>query len=280
MYKKLLFAMPWSFVYDDAADAEAAAAAAEAAQAAQAAQAAADAEAAEAAATAAAGGDDDKKFSQKEVNKIMAENKRNLQTKNQELIGQLEQSKKAGNLSAEERKSLSVRIETLENEMLTKDELSKKEQDKLVRTHQKSLEDLTGDRDSWKNRFTRSTIKRTITDASVTQNAFHPSQIVAILANDTRLTEELDTEGQPTGELIPMVKFRATDSGGKPVTLDLTIKEAVEQMKDMDEYFNLFKGEGTAGLGGSNKGGGKKTDIRALAKDQKAYRAAKKAGKI
>jgi len=221
-----------------------------------------------------------KLFTQEEVNKIMAENKRTLQKRNQELISQLENVRKAGNLSAEDRKNLNSRIEALENEMLTKEELAKKEQDKLVRTHQKTVEELTTNLDEWKSRYTKSTITRSITDAAASNSAFHPSQIVAILAPDTRLVEEVDAEGQPTGELIPKVKFRTTDKAGKTVNLELTVGEAVKQMKDMDEFFNLFKGEGTVGLGAGNTGGGKKADLRTLASDPRSYREARKAGKI
>lgn len=221
-----------------------------------------------------------KLFTQDEVNTIMADNKRSLQKKNQELIAQLEQTKKAGNLSTEERSKLNERIDALENEMLTKEELAKKEQDKLVRTHKKQVDELASELDNWKNRFTQSTITRSITDAAVKSNAFHPSQIVAIIQPTTRLVEDVDSEGQPTGELIPKVKFSTTDKDGKPVQLDVTVEEAVKQMKDMDEYLNLFKGDGTAGLGAGNTGGGKKPDVRALASDPAKYRQARKEGKI
>lgn len=226
-------------------------------------------------------GEDGKKtFTQEDVNRIMAENKRNLQKKNQELISQLEQAKKAGNLSSGERSKLNERIEALENEMLTKEELAKKEQQKLIKQHQSKLEELTGELDSWKQRYTQSTITREITDAAVNYDAYHPSQIVAMLRPNTRLVEAVDQEGQPTGELTPKVKFNTVDKDGKPLQLDLSVGEAVKQMKDMDEYLNLFKGEGTAGIGGHNVGSGKKLDVKAIAKDPVKYREARKAGKI
>ena len=45
---------------------------------------------------------------------------------------------------------------------------------------------------------------------------------------------------------------------GKPVTLELTPAEAVKRMSEMDEYLNLFKGKGSGGIGGTNRGGGNK----------------------
>lgn len=222
----------------------------------------------------------EKLFTQAEVNKIMAENKRTLQTKNEALIKELETLKKGGNLSAEQKSQLESRIETLQNELLSKEELSKKEADKLRKESQKQLEALATERDGWKNRYTTATIQRTITDAAVENKAINPRQIVAILQQKANLVPATDNEGNQTGELVPKVKFDTTDKEGKPVTIEITIPEAVKQMKDMEEYFNLFQGEGSSGLGASSKSTGKVADVRTIAKDPAKYREARKAGKI
>jgi hypothetical protein len=227
------------------------------------------------------GGDKNKKlFTQDEVNKIMAENKRALQSRNEQLIQDLEKMKKAGNLTVEQKVQLEGRIETLQNELLSKEELSKKEADKLRKEADKIKESLTNERDEWKNRYTAATIQRTITDAAVENNAINPRQIVALLQTKANLVPETDNEGNATGNLVPKVKFDTSDKDGKPVTIEITIPEAVKQMKDMDEYFNLFKGEGTGGLGASSKSTGRAADARTLAKDPAKYREARKAGKI
>lgn len=221
-----------------------------------------------------------KLFTQDEVNKIMADNKRALQARNEALIKELETLKKGGNLSAEQKVQLEGRIETLQNELLTKEELSKKENEKLKKESQKALEAATKERDEWRNRFTTATIQRTITDAAVENKAINPRQIVAILQQKANLAPVTDAEGNPTGELVPKVKFETNDKDGKPVTIDITIPEAVKQMKDMDEYLNLFQGEGTSGLGAGSKSSGKVADAKSLAKDPQKYREARKAGKI
>jgi hypothetical protein len=51
-------------------------------------------------------------------------------------------------------------------------------------------------------------------------------------------------------------------------------------MRDMEEYLNLFQGEGQSGLGATSKSTGKVADIRTLAKDPAKFREARKAGKI
>jgi hypothetical protein len=221
-----------------------------------------------------------KLFTQDEVNKIMAENKRALQTKNESLIKELEGVKKGGNLTAEQKAQLEGRIETLQNELLSKEELSKKDADKLRKESTKSIEAAQKERDDWKNRYTTATIQRTITDAAVENKAINPRQIVAILQQKANLVPETTPEGEPTGNLIPKVKFETSDKDGKAVTIDITIPEAVKQMTDMDEYLNLFQGAGTGGLGASSKSTGKVADVRTLAKDPAKYREARKAGKI
>lgn len=229
----------------------------------------------------ATGGEGGKKlFTQDEVNRIMAENKRTLQAKNETLIKELETIKKSGNLTAEQKVNLETRIDALTNELLSKEELSKKEADKLKKEHQRALEAATQDRDGWKDRYTKATIQRTITDAAVDNKAVNPRQIVAILQQRANLVPETDNEGNATGELVPKVKFDTSDKDGKAVTIEITIPEAVKQMRDMDEYLNLFQGEGSSGLGVRSSASGRAADLKTLAKDPAKYREARKAGKV
>ena len=81
--------------------------------------------------------------------------------------------------------------------------------------------------------------------------------------------------------MIAKVEFSDTDKEGKPVTLDLTIAEAVKRMSEMDEYANLFKSEGTGGVGGVNRGSSKPLDAKKIAAtDPALYRKLRAEGKI
>lgn len=226
----------------------------------------------------------DKTFTQDQVNKFLAEEKRKGQVSTQKALSELEALKKRSNLNSEERKELDGRIEQLQNAILTKDELAKKEKDKVSTEHKTKIDEMTTDRDMWKGKYTGSTINRDITDASVDNNAFSPKQIVALLRPDTQLVEDLDAEGKPTGELVPKVTFKTKDDDDKPVTLTLTIPEAVKRMSEMDEYGNLFHTDGTGGIGSRSKpgkGGSDKDDAAELAKtDPVKYRQLRKEGKI
>lgn len=225
------------------------------------------------------GGEVDKKFSQDDVNKMLAEDRRKHKATLDKTIRELEALRTKKSLTDDERKELDKRIEELNTTLLTKEELAKKEKDKIIRKHQEEQEKLSNELTSWKSRFTDSTVKRSITDAAVEFNAFVPEQIVAILHPMTRLSEIMDGD-TPTGEYVAKVRFPDTDKDGKPITLDLAVPEAVKRMTEIEKYFNLFRTEGTGGLNSRPVKGSENIDIREIAKDPKKYREARKAGKI
>lgn len=217
---------------------------------------------------------------QKELNRILAAEKK----KHQKLVQQATDEAKAmgtkAQLTAQQTQELNARLEQIQTEMLTKEEQARLAAEKARKAHKMEKEQLTTERDDWRRRFTESTIERSLTDAAASNNAFSPRQIVAILGPHTQLAEVLDDEGQPTGQLAPKVKYRTKDKEGKPVTLDLSPMDAIKRMKEEEEYLNLFRGEGASGAGLRSQPGGKKPNISELAKDPAAYRKARKAGQI
>jgi len=257
----------WLTVYDD--DDGGTAAAAEAAAAA----------AAAAAATADPPAGDN--FTQDQVNTFLKKEKEKDRAKYQKVIDELEAFKSRSSLSDTHRKDLEKQIEGYKSQMMTKEELAARDKDKLVTQHKGVVDELTNERDTWKTRYTSSTITRSIQDAAIENGAFFPEQVAAIIAPKTTLLEAVDDDGEPTGVLVPSVEFSDVDSKtSKPVTLTLSVGEAVKRMTEIDKYFNLFKTDGSSGVGRTNRGGGKTLDMAALAKDPVAYRKAKKEGKI
>ena len=236
--------------------------------------------AAEAARVAAEAATKGKTFTQDELNKIVGEERRKQKTANDKLATELEALKNKASLSAQEREELELRVESLRSEHMTKEELAKQEKDKLDKKYKGELDTKTKEAETWRAKYTQSTINRSITDAAIATEAFSPKQIVAQLAANARLVEELDENNKPTGDFV--AKVRITDKGkdGKDVTLDLPVLEAVKRMSEQDDFANLFKGKGTGGTGSQNRGGGKALDATDLAKDPAAYRAARKAGKL
>lgn len=219
-------------------------------------------------------------FTQDELNRILADDRRKHQEQVKKALKEVEALRSKAKLTAEERSALDKRVQTLQDELLTKEELAKKEKERLQKEAHQKIKTLESERDSWRDRYTNSSIRRAITDASVKNNAFNPSQIVALLQGDTRLVEELDDQGSPTGRFRPKVRFEDVGDDGSTITLDLSPEDAVKRMRELPDYLNLFKGEGKGGLGSNNQPSGKKIDLKELAKDPETYRRLRAEGKI
>jgi hypothetical protein len=198
---------------------------------------------------------DDKKFSQDDVNKMLADHKRALQKDRDTLASQLEELKKSKNLSDEERTVLATKIEELQNANLTTEEKAKKEREKIENEYKGKLDSVTTESKLWQQRFLGSTINQALTSAAVTHGAFNPSQIIAVLGGNARVVQK-EEDGKPIEDFEVKVKY-AHIKDGKTVLLDLTVDEALKYMKDTPElYGNLFKANLNGGAGLTNTGTG------------------------
>lgn len=213
----------------------------------------------------------EKKFSQSDVNRFMQENKQALQKENQTLLDQMRRLEAGSNLSKKERIELQDRIKELEQKVLTKEELAERERQKLERERKTAIDEISKDRDSWKDRYTAQTIRNTIYDGAAREKAVSQSQIYAILRSMTSLEEEIDADGNRSGNLAPMVDYEDTDKEGKPVRLKLTVAQAIKRMKETPDLFgNLFESDKVAGMGGSASQG-RKGGSNMPPKDPKEY---------
>jgi hypothetical protein len=213
-------------------------------------------------------------MTQDELNKMMADNRRKLTTQNQELVEQLKKMRDETQMTAQQKDELELRIEQIQEQYMSKEELAKREAAKQSKVHQKAVDTLTGERDSWRKMYSESTIERALYDASVKGEAVRPEQIVAMLGQTTHLGEVLDATGQPTGAYAPTVKFNDVDADGKAVTLELSPDDAIKRMKELPEaYGNLFRGTASGGLGeaGGGKGGEKSASLKDITSDPVKY---------
>jgi hypothetical protein len=215
-------------------------------------EAAAAAKAAEEAAKKAAEGH----FSQEQVNKFLADEKRKWQSQQQKTITELTEIKNRLTTSDEEKQQLTSKITEMETQLLSKEEIAEREKKKLEAESKTKIDALTTERDGFKNQYANYRVENEITLEAVKQEAFSPKQVVALLRGDTRLIPAVGEDKKPTGELIPMVVVK-TVKEGKPITLELSIFDAVKRMKETpDEYGNLFKSTMAGGVGGTNVGSG------------------------
>ncbi len=135
---------------------------------------------------------------------------------------------------------------------MTEEDIRKREIQKKEEQSKQIIHGLESERDTWRNRFTESTIMRTLQDEAIAAEAFGDgSQIVGLLLPKAKLAEEKNDDGQVIG-FNTKVTMIDTNEEGKLVTLELTAKEAIKKMKDTpSKYGNLFKSNLNGGLGGS-----------------------------
>lgn len=215
---------------------------------------------------------DDTKFSQADLNKILADEKRKHQEKNGQLIKELEELKKTKGLSEQQKSDLESRIEQLTNEHLTKEEQAKRESERLKKDYEGKHKEVETDRDSWRNRYTEMLIENSITSQAREAKAVSDEQILAMLRHKASIAEEL-IDGKPSGKFV--VKIKHHDEESKK-TLEYTPDEMMKIMLDNPKkYGNLFQSTLTGGVGGTGthtfKGDPGKLDpaaYRAHRKDQ------------
>lgn len=202
------------------------------------------------------------------------------QEKARRVMGELEAIKARADLTASARTDLENRFQTVQKELLTKEELFAQEKKKQEQKYKKEVETLSSELDIWKTRYQDSTITRAIVDAAAKNEAFDSDAIVAMLRQNTSLIEAVDEKGIGTGQFEVKVKF--TDPEGKegPTELMLSPAEAVKRMTELPKYQYLFKGRGTGGVGGSGNAQGGQANLNQLVKDPAAYREARRKGQL
>jgi hypothetical protein len=194
----------------------------------------------------------EKKFSQEDVNKLLAENKRTLKEQNESLHKQLTQLSESKNLTDQEKADLNSRIVELENTFKSKQQLAEEKAAKSEKKYAEDTKKLLEEGTIWKNRYVDENIVNHITNASVGAEAFSPEQIVSLLKPNSRLAEIKDETGNTIG-FETKIKFRSKDKEDKIVDIELSPAQALEKMKeDAPKYGNLFKSNFAGGFSGNN----------------------------
>jgi len=257
MYKSRMYkSRPWSscFEGEDAAAAAAATAAA-------------------AAAAVAAAAGDNKTFTQEDVNRIVAEDRRKLQAQLQKSESQLSELAKSKSLTEQERVTLRENLDAIAGQLRTKEQQAQLEKRQMEEAHAAKMAEVDQKAQVWESLYRESTVDRSLQDAAVTHEAFNTAQIITQLRPWTRLLEIMDEKtGKSTGKYKPVVDMPDVDATtGEQVVMTRSPEEAVKRMKEMPEQWgNLFKSGVVSGIGSSSATGGLipgqsgKIDVRKL----------------
>jgi len=218
-------------------------------------------------------------FTQDDVNRFLAEDRRKAEAKHQTTLAQYEtkltEALNDKTMTEATRKSLEENLEAVRGQLRTKEQQLAHEKKHLEDAHSVEVTDLKQKVTFWEALYKDSTVERALQDAAVKNEAFNSSQIVVLLRPHTKLLEVVDEKtGKPTGKYRPMVEMDDVDpKTGDPVTMVRTPEEAVKRMKELPEnYGNLFKTNVVSGIGAGgapNPGlGNGRVDVRKLTPQQ------------
>ena len=217
------------------------------------------------------GKEGEKMFNQEQLEHELGKRLAKEKTRQDELLGELKTVKNLQGLTTDERDSLQERITSIEKANMSKEELAIRDRKEAEVKYQEELKTSKDQAGVWKSRFEESTITRALTDAAAKEKAFNTSQVVTLLQHNTTLVETT-VDGKKTGAFEPRVKFVGRDSDNNALEMDLTVPQAVAEMKKMSsEYGNLFESGLNGGLGGSNAGGGNGKLTDSVLGSQEAY---------
>jgi hypothetical protein len=209
-----------------------------------------------------------KTYTQEEFDKHMGGLRKKHEATQKQLADQLKAAREQPGLADEEREALQKQIEGLEATYMTKQQLAEKAAQKKETALQDQIKELTDKGSQWKNNFESEVVRNQIYLESNKHEAHDPEAMSRMLGPDITWKE---IEGDNGTTYEPRVAFADVDKEGKPVTLELTIGQAMARMKELPDRFGfLFKGQQKAGIGGiANTGtaGGQQLTQAMLAKN-------------
>lgn len=224
------------------------------------------------------GADDDRPaFTQKQVNKMLAEDRRKHEDRIKQAVEQLETAKKAKGLSDKERTEMQSKIEDLNNSLMTKEQLAKKELEKKDKEYKQQLDTVDQEKIFWQSEYSKETAKNQILSSVQEYKGVRSEQFVELLMPKTRLVELVGDDGKGLKKFVHKIKYLTKNDKNEEVELDLTIPETIKRMKEEPERFgNLFESGFQGGLGGGGSNGGGSLNGDRPPNDPEAYRAWRK----
>lgn len=190
-------------------------------------------------------------FTQEQVNKFLAEEKRKDNAARTKLVEELETLRNGLQLSEQQKTDFEASLETLKSQHMTEAQKLAAENDKWKKKHATDTTALGDETKQWRGRFENMMITNAIVSGAVQHKGLRPEQFVDMLSSKAKVVADVDADGKPTGTFSAKLPVKTVDPKSKEtVIVDLPIAEAIGKMKGDEGYFNLFEEEGKGGLGG------------------------------
>ncbi len=237
--------------------------------------AAAQAAAAQAAAAAAGAQKKPAVFSQDDVNKFLADDRRKHVQKYEALETAYKEALNNQTLTTEQRRALEAKLEDVQKTFRSKEQQLEHEKKQWEEKYQVETKDLQEKVVVWEQRYRQSLLDRELQDAATVNDAFSSSQIIALLRPMTQIIEEHDEQGKPLGKYSVVVDLQDIDTKtNEQIITRRTPSDAVKRMRELPQLFgNLFKANVVSGVGqgsatGSGLSGNGRVDVRKLSAEQ------------
>jgi hypothetical protein len=201
------------------------------------------------------------RFTQEDLNRILADDRRKHQAK---LSAALEQAAASKGLAPQEREALEAQIDAMKKESMSAAERAAHEKKQLEAQAAKRIADAEATAKQWQSRFEQQTIQSALRDASHRAGAFSDDQVLAILGPATKIVPRED------GKFDVVVQVADQDGN----TVEASPREALKTLQNNpSKWGNLFKTGVVAGVGAGNAQGspmtaGGKVDPRKLTTTQ------------
>lgn len=191
----------------------------------------------------------DKTFTQTQVDEMINKRFKKEKEANEKLKTEYEKLQQTQGLSAQQIEEYAKKVQELENAGLSKEELAKKEHERLQKTAKENETKLSGERDLFKNLYSDSQIESAIQRAASDPDikALRPEQMIMMLKSQTRLIQK-DAGGKQQFEVA--VDWKEVKDN-ETIVVQIPVKEALKRMKEQPTVFgNLFESDAKGGLGG------------------------------
>ncbi|KPK52070.1 MAG: hypothetical protein AMS22_09845 [Thiotrichales bacterium SG8_50] len=198
------------------------------------------------------------KFTQDDLNRFLAEDRRKHQDKLKKLESGYKEILADKNLALEQRQKLEAELEDLRKSQMTEKQRLEYERKQQAEKFKSDLGQLKESASRWETLYKGSQIDRSLQDAAIAAEAFNPNQIVGLLRPMTKMQERTDEAGNGLGDFTPVIDFPDIDEAtGEQVMTLRTPEEAVQRMKELPNLFgNLFKSNVVSGVGSGSATGG------------------------
>lgn len=215
-----------------------------------------------------------KTFTQDDVNRFLAEDRRKTEARYKAELSKAEKNYQEllenKNLSDEQRAKLEESLEDVRKQLRTKEQQLAHEKKTLEEQYKSKIAETEQKASYWESLFRETEINRSLYDAAVAEDAFQPNQVVTLIRSNTKLVEDENAKGK----YKVVVDFLDIDPATNEEVMTLrTPREAVKRMKELPElYGNLFKSGVVSGIGGSSgtpgTGPNGQVDVRKLTPEQ------------